>query len=49
MNFLLFQEFFHYTVGTILIFIASIVAAAKSSGVSALVVASVRNSSTEED
>ncbi|XP_072249602.1 CKLF-like MARVEL transmembrane domain-containing protein 7 [Leuresthes tenuis] len=34
-------EFFHYTVGTILIFIASIIAAAKSSGVSALVVATV--------
>ncbi|XP_033496128.1 CKLF-like MARVEL transmembrane domain-containing protein 7 [Epinephelus lanceolatus] len=34
-------EFFHYSVGTVLIFIASIVAAVKSGGVSALVVASV--------
>ncbi|XP_070692040.1 CKLF-like MARVEL transmembrane domain-containing protein 7 [Pempheris klunzingeri] len=34
-------EFFHYSVGTILIFIASIVAAVKSVGVSALVVGSV--------
>ncbi|KAM9723580.1 CKLF-like MARVEL transmembrane domain-containing protein 7 [Menidia menidia] len=34
-------EFFHYTVGSILLLIASIVAAAKSGGVSALVVASV--------
>nr|XP_046256011.1 CKLF-like MARVEL transmembrane domain-containing protein 7 isoform X1 [Scatophagus argus] len=34
-------EFFHYSVGTVLIFIASIIAAVKSEGVSALVVASV--------
>ncbi|XP_041843498.1 CKLF-like MARVEL transmembrane domain-containing protein 7 [Melanotaenia boesemani] len=34
-------EFFHYSVGVVLIFIASIVAAVKSGGVSALVVASV--------
>ncbi|XP_028437059.1 CKLF-like MARVEL transmembrane domain-containing protein 7 [Perca flavescens] len=34
-------EFFHYSVGTILIFIASIVAAVKSAGVSALVAAGV--------
>ncbi|XP_077577664.1 CKLF-like MARVEL transmembrane domain-containing protein 7 [Stigmatopora nigra] len=34
-------EFFHYSVGTVLICIASVVAAAKSGGVSALVVASV--------
>uniref|UniRef100_A0A8C9XEG0 CKLF-like MARVEL transmembrane domain containing 7 n=1 Tax=Sander lucioperca TaxID=283035 RepID=A0A8C9XEG0_SANLU len=34
-------EFFHYSVGTILIFIASIVAAVKSGGVSALVAGSV--------
>ncbi|XP_038568306.1 CKLF-like MARVEL transmembrane domain-containing protein 7 [Micropterus salmoides] len=34
-------EFFHYSVGTILIFIASIVAAVKATGVSALVAASV--------
>ncbi|XP_040900517.1 CKLF-like MARVEL transmembrane domain-containing protein 7 [Toxotes jaculatrix] len=34
-------EFFHYSVGTVLIAIASIVAAVKSAGVSALVVASV--------
>lgn len=38
---LLFQEFFHYSVGTVLIFIASIVAAAKTAGVSALVAGSV--------
>lgn len=38
---LLLQEFFHYTVGAILVFIASIVAAAKSGDVSALVTASV--------
>lgn len=47
-SFLLFQEFFHYSVGTILIFIASIVAAVKSIGVSALVAGSVRNH-TESD
>ncbi|XP_037532608.1 CKLF-like MARVEL transmembrane domain-containing protein 7 [Nematolebias whitei] len=34
-------EFFHYSVGAVLIFIASIVAAVKCGGVSALVVASV--------
>ncbi|KAF3692463.1 CKLF-like MARVEL transmembrane domain-containing protein 7 [Channa argus] len=34
-------EYFHYSVGTILIFIASIVAAVKSQGVSALVAGSV--------
>uniref|UniRef100_A0A3Q3FE78 CKLF-like MARVEL transmembrane domain containing 7 n=1 Tax=Labrus bergylta TaxID=56723 RepID=A0A3Q3FE78_9LABR len=34
-------EFFHYSVGTVLILIASIIAAVKSGGVSALVVASV--------
>ncbi|XP_030248734.1 CKLF-like MARVEL transmembrane domain-containing protein 7 isoform X2 [Sparus aurata] len=34
-------EFFHYSVGTVLIFIASIVAAAKTAGVSALVAGSV--------
>ncbi|XP_041798884.1 CKLF-like MARVEL transmembrane domain-containing protein 7 [Chelmon rostratus] len=34
-------EFFHYSVGTVLIFIASIVAAVKAGGVSALVAASV--------
>lgn len=34
-------EFFHYAVGTVLIFIASIVAAVKSGGVSALVAGSV--------
>ncbi|XP_053183328.1 CKLF-like MARVEL transmembrane domain-containing protein 7 [Scomber japonicus] len=34
-------EFFHYSVGTVLIFIASIVAAVKSGGVSALVAGSV--------
>ncbi|XP_061574582.1 CKLF-like MARVEL transmembrane domain-containing protein 7 [Cololabis saira] len=34
-------EFFHYSVGAVLVFIASIVAAAKSGGVSALIVASV--------
>ncbi|XP_042346059.1 CKLF-like MARVEL transmembrane domain-containing protein 7 [Plectropomus leopardus] len=34
-------EFFHYSVGTVLIFIASIAAAVTSGGVSALVVASV--------
>ncbi|XP_075901896.1 CKLF-like MARVEL transmembrane domain-containing protein 7 [Nelusetta ayraudi] len=34
-------EFFHYSVGTVLVFIASVVAAVKSGGVSALVVASV--------
>lgn len=38
---LLLQEFFHYTVGAILVFIASIVAATKSRDVSALVTASV--------
>lgn len=38
---LLLQEFFHYTVGAILVFIASIVAATKSKDVSALVTASV--------
>ncbi|XP_035529101.1 CKLF-like MARVEL transmembrane domain-containing protein 7 [Morone saxatilis] len=37
-------EFFHYSVGTILIFIASIVAAVKAGGVSALVAGSVRGS-----
>lgn len=37
------QEFFHYSMGTVLIFIASVVAAVKSGGVSALVVASVRS------
>lgn len=36
------QEFFHYSMGTVLIFIASVVAVVKSGGVSALVVASVR-------
>ncbi|KAL7835803.1 hypothetical protein AOLI_G00257070 [Acnodon oligacanthus] len=34
-------EFLHYAVGTILVFIASIVAAVKSSGISALVAGSV--------
>ncbi|XP_073341961.1 CKLF-like MARVEL transmembrane domain-containing protein 7 [Pagrus major] len=34
-------EFFHYSVGTVLIFIASIVAAVKTGGVSALVAGSV--------
>uniref|UniRef100_A0A665T681 CKLF-like MARVEL transmembrane domain containing 7 n=1 Tax=Echeneis naucrates TaxID=173247 RepID=A0A665T681_ECHNA len=34
-------EFFHYSVGTVLILIASIMAAVKSQGVSALVVATV--------
>ncbi|MED6262010.1 hypothetical protein ATANTOWER_013250 [Ataeniobius toweri] len=34
-------EFFHYSVGSVLIFIASIVAAVKCEGVSSLVVASV--------
>lgn len=34
-------EFFHYSVGSVLIFIASIVAAVKAGGVSALVAASV--------
>ncbi|XP_037836123.1 CKLF-like MARVEL transmembrane domain-containing protein 7 [Kryptolebias marmoratus] len=34
-------EFFHYSVGAVLIFIASIVAAVKCGGVSALVVSSV--------
>ncbi|XP_044062806.1 CKLF-like MARVEL transmembrane domain-containing protein 7 [Siniperca chuatsi] len=34
-------EFFHYSVGTVLIFIASIVAAVKAGGVSALVAGSV--------
>ncbi|KAM4735432.1 CKLF-like MARVEL transmembrane domain-containing protein 7 [Anableps anableps] len=34
-------EFFHYSVGSVLIFIASIVAAVKCGGVSSLVVASV--------
>nr|XP_057908844.1 CKLF-like MARVEL transmembrane domain-containing protein 7 [Doryrhamphus excisus] len=34
-------EFFHYAIGTVLIFIASIVAAVLAGGVSALVVASV--------
>lgn len=34
-------EFFHYSVGSLLLFIASIVAAVKSSGVSALVAGSV--------
>uniref|UniRef100_A0A8C2WYF5 MARVEL domain-containing protein n=1 Tax=Cyclopterus lumpus TaxID=8103 RepID=A0A8C2WYF5_CYCLU len=37
----LFQEFFHYSVGSVLIVIASIVAAVKSGGVSALVAGSV--------
>ncbi|XP_061530654.1 CKLF-like MARVEL transmembrane domain-containing protein 7 [Phycodurus eques] len=37
----LLTEFFHYCVGTVLICIASIVAAVKSGGVSALVAASV--------
>lgn len=41
----LFQEFFHYSVGTVLVLIASIVAAVKSGGVSALVAASVRKDS----
>uniref|UniRef100_A0A3Q3A7D4 CKLF-like MARVEL transmembrane domain containing 7 n=1 Tax=Kryptolebias marmoratus TaxID=37003 RepID=A0A3Q3A7D4_KRYMA len=36
-------EFFHYSVGAVLIFIASIVAAVKCGGVSALVVSSVRS------
>ncbi|KAK5614891.1 hypothetical protein CRENBAI_010242 [Crenichthys baileyi] len=36
-------EFFHYSVASVLIFIASIAAAAKCGGVSSLVVASVRN------
>lgn len=40
--FVLLQEFFHYSVGAVLIFIASIVAAVKCGGVSALAVASVR-------
>lgn len=35
------QEFLHYAVGTILVFIASIVAAVKSHGISALVAGSV--------
>lgn len=39
---LLFQEFFHYSVGCILILIASIIASAKSGGASALVAGSVR-------
>lgn len=38
---LLLQEFFHYAVGAVLVFIASIVAAVKSGAVSALVTASV--------
>lgn len=41
----MFQEFFHYSLGSVLIFIASIVAAVKCGGVSSLVVASVRNPS----
>lgn len=43
---LLLQEFFHYAVGAILVFIASIVAAVKSGAVSALVTASVCESWT---
>lgn len=39
----LLQEFFQYSMGTILLFIASVVAVVKSGGVSALVVASVRS------
>ncbi|KAI3360882.1 hypothetical protein L3Q82_012890 [Scortum barcoo] len=39
-------EFFHYSVGTVLIFIASIVAAVKAGGVSALVAASVVTTQT---
>lgn len=37
----LLQEFFHYAVGALLVFIASVVAAVKSGAVSALVTASV--------
>lgn len=43
---LLFQEFFHYSVGCILILIASIIASANSRGVSALVAGSVRKRTT---
>lgn len=43
---LLFQEFFHYSVGCILILIASIIASANSGGVSALVAGSVRKRTT---
>lgn len=37
------QEFFHYSMGTVLLFIASVVGVVESGGVSALVVASVRS------
>lgn len=40
-SFLLSQEFLHYAVGGILVFIASIVVAVKSYGVSALIAGSV--------
>jgi hypothetical protein len=39
----LFQELLHYGVGTILVFIASIVAAVKSGGLSELEAGSVSN------